>query len=56
MVSVVHNVIFDRLPETGATLVDDRRRPDGTGWAELGDPEANEFWAGRRAAEKAATA
>jgi hypothetical protein len=27
----------------GATLVDDRRRPDGSGWVVLADPEGNEF-------------
>lgn len=27
----------------GATLVDDRRRPDGTGWQVLADPEGNEL-------------
>lgn len=32
-----------RLLGIGATLVDDRRRPDGTGWAVLADPEGNEF-------------
>jgi hypothetical protein len=32
-----------RLLELGATLVDDRRRPDGTGWVVLADPEGNEF-------------
>ncbi|WP_197322305.1 VOC family protein [Saccharomonospora sp. NB11] len=32
-----------RLLDLGATLVADRRRPDGTGWAVLADPEGNEF-------------
>lgn len=32
----------DRLLALGATLLDDRRRPDG-GWAVLADPEGNEF-------------
>ena len=27
----------------GATMVDDRRKPDGTGWVVLADPEGNEF-------------
>lgn len=27
----------------GAFLIADRRRPDGTGWFTLGDPEGNEF-------------
>jgi hypothetical protein len=32
-----------RLVELGATAVDDRRYPDGTGWVVLADPEGNEF-------------
>jgi predicted enzyme related to lactoylglutathione lyase len=32
-----------RLLALGATLVADHRRPDGTGWAVLADPEGNEF-------------
>jgi hypothetical protein len=27
----------------GATLFEDHRRPDGSGWATLADPEGNEF-------------
>jgi catechol 2,3-dioxygenase-like lactoylglutathione lyase family enzyme len=33
----------DRLVASGATQVADRRRPDGSGWFVLGDPEGNEF-------------
>ncbi|CCH35551.1 VOC family protein [Actinosynnema sp. NPDC047251] len=44
-----------RLLGIGATLVDDQRRPDGTGWVVLGDPEGNEFCVERSAAERAAT-
>jgi hypothetical protein len=44
----------DRLVALGAALVDDRRRPDGTGWAVLADPEGNEFCVERSAAERAA--
>lgn len=33
----------DRLLALGATMVADRREPDGSGWAVLGDPEGNEF-------------
>ncbi|MER6254730.1 VOC family protein [Streptomyces sp. NPDC001584] len=33
----------ERLLRLGATLVTDRRQPDGTGWAVLADPEGNEF-------------
>lgn len=32
-----------RLLGVGATKVADRRRPDGSGWVVLGDPESNEF-------------
>jgi predicted enzyme related to lactoylglutathione lyase len=42
----------ERLLGLGATLVDDRRRPDG-GWAVLADPEGNEFCVERSAAERA---
>lgn len=45
-----------RLLTLGATLLDDQRRPDGTGWAVLTDPEGNEFCVERSATERAATA
>ena len=45
----------DRLLALGATLVADHRRPDGTGWAVLADPEGNELCVERSAAERAAT-
>ncbi|WP_236241032.1 VOC family protein [Streptomyces sp. CC228A] len=45
----------DRLLALGATLVDDRRRPDGTGWVVLADIEGNELCVERSAAERAAT-
>ncbi|MBD0838481.1 MULTISPECIES: VOC family protein [unclassified Streptomyces] len=44
----------ERLLALGATLADDRRNPDGTGWAVLTDPEGNEFCVLRSAAERAA--
>lgn len=44
-----------RLLALGATLVADRRNPDGTGWAVLADPEGNEFCVLRSAADRAAT-
>ncbi|MFD5552990.1 VOC family protein [Streptomyces sp. NPDC127068] len=44
----------ERLLALGATLVEDHRRPDGTGWATLADPEGNEFCVERSAAERAA--
>lgn len=34
---------IERLLARGATAVDDRRNPDGTGWMVLADPEGNEF-------------
>ncbi len=46
----------ERLLGLGATLLDDRRNPDGTGWATLGDPEGNEFCVERSAAERLAAA
>jgi predicted enzyme related to lactoylglutathione lyase len=45
----------ERLLKIGAVLVDDRRNPDGTGWAVLADPEGNEFCVERSAAERAKT-
>ncbi|MFI6647207.1 VOC family protein [Streptomyces sp. NPDC050529] len=44
----------DRLLGIGATLVTDRREPDGAGWAVLADPEGNEFCVLRSEAERAA--
>ncbi len=44
-----------RLLGLGATQVADLRRPDGTGWVVLADPEGNEFCVERSAAERAAT-
>lgn len=43
----------DRLLALGATLVDDHRKFDGSGWALLADPEGNEFCVERSAAERA---
>ncbi|WP_158542754.1 VOC family protein [Phytoactinopolyspora halophila] len=40
------------LLRSGATMVDDRRNEDGTGWAVLADPEGNEFCVLRSAAER----
>ncbi|MEV4760346.1 VOC family protein [Micromonospora sp. NPDC049559] len=42
----------ERLTALGASLVSDHRRPDGTGWAVLADPEGNEFCVLRSAAER----
>ena len=33
----------DRLLGLGATMIDDLRESDGSGWATLADPEGNEF-------------
>ncbi|MFD7590570.1 VOC family protein [Kitasatospora sp. NPDC059811] len=44
----------ERLLNLGATLVDDRREPDGAGWAVLADPEGNEFCVLRSASDRAA--
>ena len=45
----------DELVETavaaGATVVGDHRKPDGTGWVTLTDPEGNEFCIERGVAE-----
>ncbi|MDF3300207.1 VOC family protein [Streptomyces tropicalis] len=43
----------ERLLSLGATLRRDHRRPDGTGWVTLRDPEGNEFCVERSAAERA---
>ncbi len=43
-----------RLLAAGATVVEDLRRPDGTGWVVLADPEGNEFCILRSDAERAA--
>jgi hypothetical protein len=42
----------ERLLALGAALVADHRKPDGTGWATLADPEGNEFCVERSAAER----
>jgi len=34
---------MERAIGLGATLVEDHRRPDRTGWVVLADPEGNEF-------------
>jgi predicted enzyme related to lactoylglutathione lyase len=41
-----------RLLGIGASLVDDQRRPDGTGWVVMADPEGNEFCVERSARER----
>jgi catechol 2,3-dioxygenase-like lactoylglutathione lyase family enzyme len=44
---------LERLLGLGARAVDDRRRPDGSGWVVLADPEGNEFCILRSDAERA---
>jgi hypothetical protein len=41
-----------RLFGIGASLVDDQRRPDRTGWVVMADPEGNEFCVERGAPER----
>ncbi|NUR88556.1 MAG: VOC family protein [Nonomuraea sp.] len=42
----------ERLQGMGATIHQDLRRPDGTGWVTMRDPEGNEFCVCRSQAEK----
>ena len=41
-----------RLLGIGATLVEDHRKADGTGWVTLADPEGNEFCVERSKRER----
>ncbi len=45
---------LERLLKLGARPIDDLRKPDGTGWVVLADPEGNEFCILRNDAERAA--
>jgi predicted enzyme related to lactoylglutathione lyase len=45
----------ERLQGLGATIYEDHRTPEGTGWVTMRDPEGNEFCVERSAAERAAT-
>ena len=42
----------ERLVALGGRVLDDHRRPDGTGWVVLADPEGNELCVERSAAER----
>jgi catechol 2,3-dioxygenase-like lactoylglutathione lyase family enzyme len=42
----------ERLLGLGATVYEDHRRPDGTGWVTMLDPEGNEFCVERSKAER----
>jgi Glyoxalase-like domain len=44
----------ERVLAMGATVVDDLRKPDGSGWVVLADPEGNELCILRSDAERAA--
>src|SRR3954453_2337197 len=46
----------ERLLALGATVVEDHRSDDGTGWVWLADPEGNDFCVERSADERKATA
>jgi uncharacterized damage-inducible protein DinB len=46
------DVTVDQFVELGATIVEDHRRPDGTGWVTMADPEGNEFCVERSDAER----
>ncbi len=48
---VLRDVEIERVVALGATMVQDYREPDGTGWAVLADPEGNEFCVLRSAVE-----
>lgn len=43
--------LVDTAVAAGATVVGDHRKPDGSGWVTLTDPEGNEFCIERGAAE-----
>ncbi|MBO1415726.1 VOC family protein [Streptomyces sp. FH025] len=45
----------ERLVALGATLLADRRTPDGKGWVTLADPEGNELCIERSHAERVTT-
>jgi hypothetical protein len=41
----------ERIAALGATIVDDRRKPNGRGWVVIADPAGNEFYVEVSAAE-----
>ena len=45
----------ERLVGLGATVVEDHREGDGSGWVWLADPEGNDFCVERSVAERAAS-
>lgn len=46
----------ERLLKLGATIVEDHRTENGSGWVWLADPEGNDFCVERGAAQRAASA
>ena len=42
----------ERLRQVGASIAADHRKPDGTGWVTMADPEGNEFCVERSSAER----
>jgi predicted enzyme related to lactoylglutathione lyase len=42
----------ERALALGATIIGDFRKPDGTGWVTMGDPEGNEFCVERSGSER----
>jgi len=44
----------ERVSALGATIVDDRRKPNGRGWVVMADPAGNEFCVEVSVAERAA--
>ena len=46
------DAFVERMLTLGATVHEDHRRPDGTGWVTLRDPEGNEFCVERSAPER----
>ena len=46
----------ERLLKLGATIVEDHRTENGSGWVWLADPEGNDFCVERSAAQRAASA
>lgn len=46
----------ERLLGLGATVVEDHRNEDGSGWVWMADPEGNDFCVERSAGERAVTA
>ena len=49
---LARDVTVDVLIDLGAVVVEDHRRPDGTGWVTMADPEGNEFCVERSQAER----